>query len=351
MLASRRDRLLRPGSLCRATPAHDARGTFENACCSCTPSRNNHQLVGASRHLHAQCPKVEALRAVCCWSQDRPSPETGGWPPSVCLEHRIAPDDWWAQRRFSPDVREQLDPRHSQQYHIGQCLLGGSSVRNMRVPGPVPGWDGKVRPNEWSRERGGCECLSQRPVSILVGLATRGSHRRAVLRFVTLGWHSEGHHVPHVSRYIICVPRWRYSRYTDEEICHGRRMEGGGGDEKKQILPVFSSLYPSLEGSAPSGDGCPSSQRATSPNDDVRMDGQMQRRPEVGASSSSLSALAAFFKLIETRLSFDQPATRFTSLVSCQGRWVGSLCAPPHREATRLVGRFSVSLSAALWIP
>ncbi|KAK0746311.1 hypothetical protein B0T18DRAFT_411353 [Schizothecium vesticola] len=26
-------------------------------------------------------PEVEALGAVCCWSQDRPTPETGGWHP------------------------------------------------------------------------------------------------------------------------------------------------------------------------------------------------------------------------------------------------------------------------------
>lgn len=148
MLASRRDRLLWPGSVCRATPAYDARGTFENVCCSCTPSGNNHQLAGASRHLHEKCPKGEALGAVCCWSQDRPTPETGGRPPSVCLEHRTVLDHWWAPpRRFHPSAL----PRRSRATRSAvTCatphwpMLGGSSVRNMRVQGPVPGWDARI---------------------------------------------------------------------------------------------------------------------------------------------------------------------------------------------------------------
>lgn len=151
MLASRRDRLLWPGSVCRATPAHDARGTFENVCCSCTPSGNNHQLAGASRHLHEKCPKGEALGAVCCWSQDRPTPETGGRPPSVCLEHRTVLDDWWAPpRRFHPSAPQTFPRRSRATRSAVTCaiphwpMLGGSSVRNMRVPGPVPGWDARI---------------------------------------------------------------------------------------------------------------------------------------------------------------------------------------------------------------
>ncbi|KAK1830286.1 hypothetical protein QBC39DRAFT_112962 [Podospora conica] len=189
-----------PGSFCRATPAHDARGTFENIGCSCTPSGNNHQPAGASRHLHAQCPKVEAGGAVCCWSQDRPAPETGGRPPSVCLdcqdclEHRMVLDDWWAPKALSPpDVREPT--RSAVTRAIPHWpMLGGSSVRNMRVPVPglgLPGWAHGVvstlRPNRWSRGRAVpvvlcvCDaCPSSHPSS---WGSRRGAHRRASAAF------------------------------------------------------------------------------------------------------------------------------------------------------------------------
>lgn len=308
MLASRRDRLLWPGSVCRATPAHDARGTFENVCCSCTPSGNNHQLAGASRHLHEKCPKGEALGAVCCWSQDRPTPETGGRPPSVCLEHRTVLDDWWAPpRRFHPSAPQTFES-NSIRRHLRNPTLANAwgELGSQHASSRSSSWMG--RPNRWLWERG-VQCPS-----------SWGSRRGArgaltgerVLRFVTLGWHSEGHHVPHVSRYIICVPRWGYSRYTDEEIGHGRRMEGGWRAREEQILPVFL-LYRCWRGVLRQGKLKSERERAGHPNKDVsQLDGQMQRRPEVGASPCSLSALAAFFKLIETRLALDQPATRFT---------------------------------------
>lgn len=67
-----------------------------------------------------------------------------------------------------------------------------------------------------------------------------------------------------------------------------------------------------LEGSAPSGEAQVRERESRASEQRRQLDGQMQRRPEVGASPCSLSALAAFFKLIETRLALDQPATRFT---------------------------------------
>lgn len=179
MLASRRDRLLWPGSVCRATPAYDARGTFENVCCSCTPSGNNHQLAGASRHLHEKCPKGEALGAVCCWSQDRPTPETGG-RPHLCASNigRSSTIGGRPQGAFtpalSPDVREQLDPPSLAQPHIGQCLGGARFATCEFKVQFLDGTPESMVVGTWC------------PVSILLELATRGSrgsHRRACAAF------------------------------------------------------------------------------------------------------------------------------------------------------------------------
>jgi hypothetical protein len=88
-------------------------------------------------------PKWKPSEEFCCWSQDRQPLKQEVGP------HPCASSIGWSStiggppRRFSPDVREQLDPP-SLAAIPHWPMLGGSSVRNMRVPGLVPGWDGKV---------------------------------------------------------------------------------------------------------------------------------------------------------------------------------------------------------------
>lgn len=118
-------------------------------------------------------------------------------------------------------------------------------------------------------------------------------------------------------------------------------MDGGRRGREEQILPAFSIIAGgecSVRGS--------SSQRVGNPNKDVSgMFGQMQRRPEVGASPWSLSALAAFFKLIETRLALDQPATRFTSWFRVRD---GGLALFARRHIVKPPAPSGGSLSASL---
>lgn len=180
----------------------------------------------------------------------------------MCLEHRMVLDDWWAPKALSLTSAPQTFESNSIRRHLRNTTLANAwgELGSQHASSRTSSWMG--RPNQWSWER-----AVQCPTCWGSRRGARGALTGdRVLRFVTLGWHSEGHHVPHVSRYIICVPRWGYSRYTDEEIGHGRRMEDGRRGEKEQILPVFSIFAGgecSVRGS--------SSQRAGHSNKDVSL--------------------------------------------------------------------------------
>lgn len=182
-------------------------------------------------------------------------------------------------------------------------MLGGSSVRNMRVPGPVPGWDARINGR-------GNVLSSVQPV----GARDEGLEGLSQATVCCVSSHSDG-----TVRGTMSHMSLDTSSVFLDGVTHGIQMrksamDGGwrtdGGERKSRFC---RSSLSSLEGSAPSGEARVREQGIRTKTSVCQLDGQMQRRPEVGASPCSLSALAAFFKLIETRLALDQPATRFTS--------------------------------------
>lgn len=183
-------------------------------------------------------------------------------------------------------------------------MLGGSSVRNMRVPGPVPGWDARIdgcgnvvsSVHPLGARDEGLEGLSQASVCCV------SSHSDGTVRGTT----------SHMSLDTSSV-------FLDG-VTHGIQMrksvmDGGwradGGHGKSRFCRSFFSIVAGGECSV-RGSSSQRERESRASGQRRQLDGQMQRRPEVGASPCSLSALAAFFKLIETRLALDQPATRFT---------------------------------------
>lgn len=119
-------------------------------------------------------------------------------------------------------------------------------------------------------------------------------------------------------------------------------MEDGRRGEKEQILPVFSVV---AGGECSVREAQVREQGIRTKTSVCQLDGQMQRRPEVDASPCSLSALAAFFKLIETRLVLDQPATRFTSWFRVRD---GGLALFARRHMVKPHAPSGGSLSASL---